>query len=395
MKTFGEEHYNNVAYFNFEEEPELCSIFQHNLKAERIIEDLGIHRRIRIDVDTLIILDEIQFCNAALTSLKYFCENAPEYHIACAGSLLGVMMSKPLSFPVGKVDIMSMYPMCFPEFLIAVGEEELYRRLLDDDDVSEIFRNKLDRIFREYCFVGGMPEAVSVWNRTRDPGNVRRVQRNIMMSYEADFAKHAPSKDIQKLNGIWASIPEQLSRGNRRFIFGHAVEGARGRDLEDALQWLVDAGLVYKVNVISRPSIPLSAYADRTKFKLYCSDVGILGAMARIPASSVLSSDERFREFKGGMAENYVLTELIAGTGEIPFYWRSEGKAEVDFVHMIKEEIVPIEVKSGNVSKAKSLTVYIEQYGPEKAFIVSPLKTRPGRVTYLPLSLVWNIENHI
>jgi len=398
LRRFGEENYSDVAYFNFQGNPDLISIFEKDMDPYRILDDLRLRYHQSITKDTLIIFDEVQFCNAALTSLKYFCEEAPEYHLICAGSLLGIMLSKPLSFPVGKVNFLSMYPMSFPEFIMAMNETKLYERLKTmpkDEPVAEAFMTVLMRLYREYCFVGGMPEAVEAWVSTRDPEVIREIHSEIVMSYESDFAKHAPPDVVPKLNRIWASIPEQLSKENKKFLFGHAVKGARARDLEDALQWLIDAGLAYKVSVIYEPSIPLSAYADSSFFKLYYSDIGLLGAMARVPASSLISGDERFREFKGGMTENYVLTEMMASLEGTPYYWRSGNKAEVDFVHMIGEAIVPIEVKSGFPKRMQSMEVYIRGYDPEKAFVISEKNIRAGKLTFVPLPLVWNLEHYM
>jgi Predicted ATPase (AAA+ superfamily) len=396
LKEFGQKNYRNVAYLNFEDELELSSLFDQNLNPHRIINDLNVIYGKDIDKDTLIIFDEIQFCNHALTSLKYFYENAPEYHIICAGSLLGIMLSKPLSFPVGKVDIITMRPMSFREYLIARKGPGFCENIEGKTDaMPEVFLNELYRIYREYCFVGGMPEVVDRWLKTKDLESVRKVQKTIVLSYEADFAKHAPSNEVQKLNKIWNSIPQQLSKENKKFVFGHAVTGARAKDLEDSLQWLIDAGLVHKVNMTERPSIPMSAYSDPSVFKLYYADIGLLGAMSGTPASSIIADDDRYKEFKGGMAENYVLNELLDVTDEMPYYWRSGNKAEVDFVHMMCDEIVPIEVKSKNFSRVQSLERYVTQYDPKKAFVISERNIKNGKVTFLPLSMVWNIISFV
>ena len=396
LKEFGQRNYRNVAYFNFEHELELSSLFNQDLDPHRIIRELNAFYGKNIDKDTLIIFDEIQFCNHALTSLKYFYENAPEYHIVCAGSLLGIMLSKPLSFPVGKVDMITMRPMSFYEYLIARKGQKFCDSVKERTEaMPDAFLNELDRVYREYCFVGGMPEAIGVWLETNDPDSVRTVQKTIILSYEADFAKHAPSNEVQKLNRIWNSIPQQLCKENRKFIFGHAVTGARAKDLEDSLQWLIDAGLVHKVNMTERPSIPMSAYSDPSVFKLYYADIGLLSAMSRTPVSSIIVDDDRYKEFKGGMAENYVLNELLNVTDEIPYYWRSGNKAEVDFVHMIGNEIIPIEVKSKNFSRVQSLERYIDQYDPKKAFVISERNIKNGGVAFLPLSMVWNIMSFI
>ena len=377
---------------------DLASFFEKGLDPHRILDDLRLKYHINITKDALVIFDEIQFCGRALTSMKYFCENAPEYHVVCAGSLLGVMLSKLPSFPVGKVNFLTMYPMTFPEFMMAAGETQLCRYMKTvpkDEPITEAFMTVLMRLYKEYCFVGGMPEAVEEWVASRDPETVRRIHSDILTSYEADFAKHAPPNIIQKLNRIWASIPEQLSKENRKFLFGHAVKGARARDLEDALQWLIDAGLTIKVNMISRPSIPLSAYADSSVFKLYYSDIGLLGTMARVPSGSIMSGDDRYREFKGGMTENYVLTELVASAEGVPFYWKSGNKAEMDFVHMIKDVIVPIKVKSGTPGRLQSMERYIAEFDPERAFVISERNAGAGKVAFVPLPLVWNLEHYL
>ena len=398
LLRFGKKYYFNVAYFNFEKNPDLSSFFENDLDPHRIMDELRLKYDVKITKDTLVIFDEIQFCNKALTSMKYFCEDAPEYHVICAGSLLGVMLSKPLSFPVGKVDFLTMYPMTFPEFMMAMGETQLYEYLKTvpkDTPITEAFLTALMKLYREYCFVGGMPEAVKEWVSARDKDAVRKVHSNIVMAYQSDFAKHAPLSTIHKLNQIWSSIPEQLSKENRKFLFGHAVKGARAKDLEDTLQWLIDAGLAIKVNMISRPSIPLSAYCDPSFFKLYYPDIGLLGAMSRLPPDSILYDDERYREFKGGMTENYVLTELTASTEGVPFYWRSGNKAEVDFVHIIKDIIIPIEVKSGSPGRLQSMERYIAEYDPEKAFVISERNVHTGKLTSVPLPLVWNLEHYL
>jgi len=398
LRKFGEENYSNVAYFNFEETKDLEMIFKPDLDPNRILDDLRLRYHSEISSDTLLIFDEIQICGAALTAMKYFYEKAPQYHVICVGSLLGVMLSKPTSFPVGKVTFMTMYPMSFPEFLAATGEHDLFEKLNTmtvNESISEVFMTVLMRTYKEYCFVGGMPEAVKSWISRRDPQTIRDIQSQILMAYWSDFAKYAPPKDVQKLNNVWTSIPTQLSKENKKFLFGHAVKGARAKDLEDALQWLIDAGLVIKVNMISRPFLPLSAYAEMTSFKLYYADVGLLGAMAKLPASALLSSDDRYKEFKGGMTENYVLTELITSTEAVPFYWRSGNRAEVDFVHLIRDIIVPIEVKSGFPGRIQSMERYMDEYDPDQAFVVSEHNLRVGKLTHIPLPMVWKLKDYV
>lgn len=398
LKEFGRNNYKNTAYFSFEGNDKLQTVFEGDLDPARIVRDLAFRFDVEITEETLIIFDEIQFCNRALTSLKYFCENAPEYHVVCAGSLLGIMLSKPLSFPVGKVDIRTLRPMNFYEFLLASGKNDLCGHLNTIDTkepLSDTVLSVLEELLLEYYCVGGMPEAVSIWTETKDMKSVESVHSRISDSYELDFAKHAPAKDVRKLSAIWNSIPAQLSKENRRFIFGHAVEGARARDLEDALQWLIDAGPAYKVRKITKPSVPLSAYSSETAFKLYSCDVGLMRTMAGVPAKSILFPDENYREFKGSLTENYVLTELMARNDRTPFYWASEGKAEVDFVIMSEDKIVPIEVKSETRIRAASLNEYIERYDPAVAVLISKKNVRPGDMMFLPLSLVWNIDRYL
>ena len=352
----------------------------------------------KINKDTLIIFDEIQCCGKALTSLKYFQENAPEYHIVCAGSLLGLLHSTPTSFPVGKVEFLKMYPMSFPEFIIASDRKDLYEYLESYPSVQKIplaFLNILNELYLEYCLVGGMPEAVLSWLESHDPEITRKIQSDIVRLYQSDFAKYAPKNDVKKLISIWSSIPEQLSRENKKFIFGHAVEGGRARDLEDSLQWLIDAGIVIRVKMLTMPFIPLSAYSKSSYFKLYCSDIGLLGAMAGLSYSSIASNDERYREFKGAMNENYVLTELINATNSIPYYWRSDGKAEIDFVHMVKDCIVPIEVKSNTYRRLQSMEMYMGLYKPKKAIVISGHNVHIDNLISIPLPLVWKIEDYI
>ena len=300
LREFGNKHYDDVAYFNFEGNNALQQRFEHDLDVKRIILELGILRGKAIKPDkTLIIFDEVQFCNKALTSLKYFCENAPEYHIVCAGSLLGIALSKPLSFPVGKVDMMSMLPMSFLEFLMANDEDMLCDYLVDlapTLQISELFEEKLIAHLRNYYIVGGMPEVVARWVKNHDVAEVDEIQQRILDNYELDFAKHAPHKDFPKLTAIWHSIPAQLARENSKFMFAHVKQSLRAKDLEDALEWLLAAGLCYKVEKIEKPFLPLSTYADQTAFKLYMADIGLLRKMSRLPAEALLSQNEFFKE---------------------------------------------------------------------------------------------------
>lgn len=327
LREFGKNNYQDVAYFNFEGNSELSDRFENNLEIERIIEELGVLNKKKIEKETtLIIFDEIQFCNKAITALKYFYENAPEYNIVCAGSLLGIALSKPLSFPVGKVDFLELRPMSFYEFLIANDEKMLtdYLEKNINKKIPADFENKLLTYLNNYYIVGGMPEVVSEWITTKDIEKVEQIQGRILDSYELDFAKHAPISEIPKLNYIWEYIPRCLAKENSKFVYGHAKPGARAKDLEDALEWLISAGLCYKVSKIEKHAMPLSSYIDLKSFKIYMCDVGLLRKKAKLEASIIISNDENlYKEFKGSMAENFVLSELISINENIPYYWLS------------------------------------------------------------------------
>lgn len=368
LKEFGEQNYSDVAVFNFEENPSLCSIFEQDLDVKRILLELGVTRGKAIQPEkTLMILDEIQACDKALTSLKYFQENAPEYHIACAGSLLGIALHENQSFPVGKVDFLTLYPMSFEEFLIAMDQRMLtgYLASLElGQNISEPIANQLTGYLRQYFMIGGMPEVVRTWKETQDLREVETVQQSIISSYELDFAKHAPRTEFPKLSAIWASIPQQLSKPNSKFIFSHVKKGWRAKDLENALEWLIRAGLLHKVCMIEKPYIPLSAYADATSFKLYLCDVGLLRKLAGVPAQVIWSSSDIYKEFRGAMTENYVLNELYKSATDTLYYWSSGNMAEVDFVLQQGAEIIPIEVKSEKSVKSRSLAEYRKKYNP-------------------------------
>lgn len=399
LREFGKNNYDDVAYFNFEGNEALQKRFEQNLDVQRIIEELSIlNNKIIQPEKTLIIFDEIQFCNKALTSLKYFCENAPQYHIVCAGSLLGILLSKPLSFPVGKVDFLELKPMNFYEFLLANNEEMLLEYLKKNiTKIPETFENKLINYLRYFYIVGGMPEVVDKWITTKDIQQVEKIQDIILNSYELDFAKHAPLYDTPKLSLIWDYIPRELSRENSKFIYGHVKQGARAKDLEDALQWLISAGLCYKINKIEKPNIPISSYLDMQSFKIYMCDVGLLRRKAKVDANIILSDNkEIYKEFKGAIAENFVLLELNSINGEIPYYWTSGNTAEVDFIWQLNDQIIPIEVKSGENLSARSLTIYRQKYNPDIAIKVSMKNLEKQEKTInVPLYLLWNIEKII
>lgn len=401
LKLFGKENYEDVAYFNFEGNPALGQRFEQDLDPRRIIMELGVlHGRNINPQTTLVIFDEIQFCNSALTALKYFCEQTPEYHIVCAGSLLGITLSKPLSFPVGKVDFLTLRPMCFYEFLLAHEDGEMLieylKGLNTQKQIPQMFAGKLTTLFKSYLVSGGMPEVVAKWIESKNIAEVERLQDVILNSYELDFAKHAPAADFPKLSLIWKSIPDQLAKESGKFVYGHVKPGARAKDLEDAMHWLVSAGMVYKVNKIEKPAIPLSAYSNPGYFKLYMADAGLLRRMSRLPASTIFEESPLYSEFKGAMTENYVLIELVNLLGMPPYYWKSGNTAEVDFIAQFEEIIVPLEVKASVNVKSRSLGVYREKYKPEISVRTSLLNLKMDEgLLNLPLYLIWNIEKLI
>lgn len=400
LREFGSKYYEDTAYFNFEENEALLSVFEKDYDVNRIIFELELHHRRSIRPEqTLIIFDEAQECPRALTALKYFCENAPQYHIVCAGSLLGIALRRKLSFPVGKVDFMTLYPMSFTEYLRACEEEKLadfitnYRK---NDALPEIAASRLESLLKEYYIVGGMPEAVQSWKTKRDIDALERIQQSIISSYELDFAKHAPANEFPKLQAIWRSIPQQLSRENTKFIFSHVKKGWRAKDLEDALEWLIGAGLVYKVCRVEKPFIPLSSYADDSAFKLYMADVGILRKLSKLPHNIILDSATGYKEFKGSLAENYVLGELVKNIDDTAYYWTSRNTAEVDFVVQCRDEIVPIEVKAQQHLKSHSLAEYRKKYAPKHAVKTSMLGVVSGEeIIKLPLYMICALKSCI
>lgn len=399
LKEFGKECYENVAYFNFEENRSLSRVFDNDFDIGRIIFELSIIANSKIEKEkTLIIFDEVQECHRALTSLKYFNENGNEYHIACAGSLLGISLNKDSSFPVGKVDFINLYPMSFNEFLVATGNENLYEyiKTFKKRTISEAISPKMENLLKQYFVIGGMPEVVASWIRNGDISEVERIQQQILSSYELDFVKHAEIKEFPKLSAIWASIPNQLAKPNSKFMFSQVKQSYRAKDLEDALMWLIDAGLIYKVSKVEKPNIPLSSYADSSFFKVYLSDVGLLRKLANVPSEVVLDQSSVYTEFKGAMAENFVLNELIKVTDQTPYYWANNNSAEVDFIVQIASNIIPIEVKSDKNVKAKSLGIYVDEYQPKYA-IKTSLKSEIGgnKITYLPLYCIGVIKDYI
>ena len=371
MKHFGEQSFEQVAYINFDNNSRMKTLFSGDYDINRLILGLKIESGVDIQAhNTLIIFDEVQEVPQALSSLKYFYENAPEFYIVSAGSLLGVSLHHQVSFPVGKVDFLPLYPMDFHEFLRAMGKQDLVELLnLKDWSMISAMKSRYIELLRQYYFVGGMPEAVKVFIETQNFDAVRQVQKNLLMAYEQDFSKHIrDGQTVQKVRSIWHAIPEQLAKENKKFIYANLQKGARSKDYEIALQWLKDSGLVHSVPRIKKPHLPLSAYQDNA-FKLYGLDIGLLSAQSHLDASVLLDGSRIFSEFKGALTEQYVLQQLIANQDNPVFYWATEkGTAKVDFVVQQKQAVIPIEVKAEENLKAKSLKVYVEQFQPERAF---------------------------
>jgi len=364
MKEFGKKEYKSIAYINFENSKVLQSLFSQNFDIGRIITALQIESNTVIDKHTLIILDEIQEAEGAITSLKYFYENAPEYSVISAGSLLGVSFHKKTSFPVGKVEFLDLYPLSFIEFLLASKQDSLLELLNNGDwQLVSNFRDKYINLLRQYYFVGGMPEVVNTFIQNKDYKAVRKIQKQILSGYELDFSKHAPYEIVPRIRLVWNSIPAQLAKENRKFIYSVLKSGARAKDYELALAWLIDSGLANKVCRISKPNIPLKGYEDFSAFKLFINDVGLLSAMVNIDLKTLLEGNKMFTEFKGALTEQYVLQQLKSSGNEVVYYWSAEkSKAEVDFIIQNNSSIYAIEVKAEENLQAKSLKTLYQKF---------------------------------
>lgn len=391
LKEFARWEYTDCAYFNFEQTPDLGTLFDSSLQPGVLIESLGafIGKKIKPG-STLIFFDEIQAFPRVITSLKYFCEQAPDYHVVSAGSLLGVSVGKTTSFPVGKVNFMLLYPMSFFEYLAAINEHMLLK-LLEEKKVSEslpdIFHEKLTRLFKYYLYIGGMPEVVQDYITYRDIEKVRKIQKEILDAYERDFSKYSSAGEAIRVSEVWRSIPVQLARENKKFKYSDVTKGGRASRLETAIEWLRKAGLIYVVHNIKTPKLPLTGYIDRSKFKIYLLDPGLLGALLNVPSQAIILGDKLFSEYNGAFTENYVAGELIGHMdSDDLFYWTSQGEAEVDFVLSIAGHIFPLEVKGGLGRKKRSLRVYAEKYRPFRIFRTSPRNfTIDGDLTNIPL----------
>lgn len=395
MKEFGRQCFNRVVYVNFENTPELNTLFSQNMDVGRIVQTLQLYAGMVIDpVDTLIIFDEIQSVEKGLTSLKYFCEDAPEYAVVAAGSLLGMGLHSQVSFPVGKVDFMDIRPLSFYEFLNACGKELWVESLRSGEwDLMRPFHEQLVHFLRVYLYVGGMPEVVQTYVDTQDFIQVREVQRNIVYAYQADFSKHAPYEIVPRIQMVWESIPAQLAKENKKFVYGVVREGARAKDFELAIMWLVECGLLLKSHRVSKPAMPLIAYQDSAVFKLFLVDVGLLSAMAQLDSKTLIMGNAIFTEFKGAQMEQFVMQELVAAGNEYIGYWTNEkSTAEVDFVVQHAGEVFPIEVKAEINVRAKSFKLFCEKFHPRLAYRSSLLPFHQEEwMTNLPLYGIANV----
>ena len=395
MKEFGRAAYRDMVYINFDSNSRMAELFASDLNTDRLIMGIELYAGKKIDPDsTLLIFDEVQEVPRALSSLKYFYENAPQYHIICAGSLLGIALHEGTSFPVGKVDFLELYPLSFREFLMAVTGTQ-FAKLLDSQDYKMItsFKQTYIEALKQYYFIGGMPEAVKNFTEERDFYEVREVQKRILAAYEQDFSKHAPLEIVPKIRMVWNSIPSQLAKENKKFLYGLVREGGRAKEYETAIMWLCDCGLVYKVERVKGGGIPLKAYVDQKAFKLFVVDVGLLGCMTGLSPKILLDGKDLFKEFKGALTEQYVCQQLKTLENlSIYYYTNDRGSCEVDFMVDTGERTVPVEVKAEVNLKAKSLKTYYEKYQPEISIRTSMADYRPEEwLMNLPLYAIEEI----
>ena len=400
LKEFGAAEFKHTAYFNFDGDDRLKSVFDHDFNIDRILfelETIILGKKISPE-DTLVIFDEVQECPRAIHSLKYFCENKPEIHLIAAGSLLGVALARGVSFPVGKVDRINLYPMSFEEFVIAEGDAALIEGLKRQDlehAITELYSVPMEKHLKNYFIVGGMPEVVKTWVENHSFEEVEKIQENILLDYSDDFGKYTSPELTAKIRLVWNSLPVQIAKENNKFVFSHVKEGARAKDLEDALSWITDAGLASKLCYVENPEIPLSAMADTTYFKLYMADVGLLRKKTAIGFRAILDSNPLYDRYRGAFVENYVKTQLDS-MGIDSYFWRAKANAEVDFITDKSGSVVPIEVKSSDNTKAKSLHFYCNKYLPEKALKLSMKNTGlfedgQTQVRTIPLYMVFRM----
>ena len=364
MKEFASEAYPQYVYINFEDNEIAQNIFQKDFDVERILLALQLATNTPITPDTLILFDEIQEAPRGITSLKYFYEKAPQYHIIAAGSLLGISMHKNTSFPVGKVEFMNLYPLSFTEFLDAAGEQNFTKLLQQKDwDMIALFHSKLQEYLRQYFFIGGMPEIVSSFLTYKDFAKVRQLQQDILDSYDRDFSKHAPVTEVPRIRMVWKSIPSQLAKENKKFIYGALKEGARAKEFELAIEWLKDAGLIYKINRTKKGELPLTAYEDFSAFKLFVVDTGLLCAMTNLPSQVLLEGNKLFTDYKGALTEQYVLQQFKSIKDVCIYYWSAENsRSEIDFLLQDEASIIPVEVKAEENLQSKSLRAFIDKH---------------------------------
>ena len=402
LKEFGATEFKHTAYFNFDGDDRLKSVFDHDFNIDRILfelETIILGKKISPE-DTLVIFDEVQECPRAIHSLKYFCENKPEIHLIAAGSLLGVALARGVSFPVGKVDRINLYPMSFEEFVIAEGDAALIEGLKRQDlehAITELYSVPMEKHLKNYFIVGGMPEVVKTWVENHSFEEVEKIQENILLDYSDDFGKYTSPELTAKIRLVWNSLPVQIAKENNKFVFSHVKEGARAKDLEDALSWITDAGLASKLCYVENPEIPLSAMADTTYFKLYMADVGLLRKKTAIGFRAILDSNPLYDRYRGAFVENYVKTQLDS-MGIYSYFWRAKANAEVDFITDKYGSVVPIEVKSSDNTKAKSLHFYCNKYLPEKALKLSMKNTGAfsyGKTTVrtIPLYMIFRLTD--
>nr|WP_072514938.1 AAA family ATPase [Ndongobacter massiliensis] len=405
IKKFAKNEFEESLYFNFDGNTGLQSVFAYDLDIDRILHELEIiHFGKKITPGkTLLIFDEIQACPRAISSLKYFCENKADLHIIAAGSLLGVALKQEgVSFPVGKVERLAMFPMNFEEFVIADGGEkyiEGLRRIAFEREIPELYTVPMEKYLKNYYIVGGMPEVVQTWVDTHNYEEVEYVQDNILKDYPDDFSKHTTNTEANRIHLIWDSIPTQIARENNKFIFSHVKKSLRAKDLEDSLQWLVNSGLAYRLYCVNNPQVPLSGMVDATYFKVYMSDVGLLRRKSNLNYRTIWSGERHFSHFKGALTENYVMTQLIA-MGMNCCFWRTKADAEVDFITDYEGLLIPIEVKSADNTKAKSLRIFCERYEPEMSFKLSLKNVGDNQVGKtqnwsIPLYCIFRLKDYI
>ncbi len=396
LEELGRNEFENVAYINFEEQQQLANLFETDFDTQRILRSIEIASGIKLIAGkSLIIFDEVQSVSRGMLSLKYLHKNAPEYHIAAAGSLLGISIRDNESFPVGKVEFADLYPLSFEEFMMALGKDELLESLKSMDwELITTFKDKYIDLLRQYYFVGGMPEVVSSYVEDGDFSVVRSLQRDLLRSYDADFSKHPPLDVIPRLKMVWGNIPSQLAKENKKFIYSALRQGSRAKDFEVAIEWLKEAGVIYKVGRINNPVLPLDGFADIDAFKLFVLDVGLLGAMSGLDVKTLLNGNEIFTQYKGALTEQYVLQQLLCCDDIVVKYWSAErGVAEVDFVVQQLGNIIPLEVKAEENLKSKSLKSYITKYSPKMALRVSMSPYRKEvNLTNLPLYAICNLD---